>query len=340
MIVRGLKIDRIREAFSKVKQDITELKSKLNEFQTKLEDNALRIDERLDKEEFYNFVKELNDELGKLEKHIVTQAILDNLRKNINAQIKELREAKGIKQKLRELNTSTTRAHNELNRISYTVNGLKNKLERLSAAIVNYASYENVQELIEELRKDEVIPKLERLESSLKESINELREELKGTREDYATKEELRIGVKQLKGILKEQAKLIKAQQKQIDKLNRKLEEIKETKRIIKGKTGLIEKGLTRVSKRVSKRWPYFALILIAILLVLGLVFFRKDLFSSELYMSPETLECRAKFECMRLDNETYLTSCVYDETLQGCHCLAKPKELANCSNKLNIPSK
>ena len=58
MIVRGLKIDRIREAFSKVKQDITELKSKLNEFQTKLEDNALRIDERLDKEEFYNFVKE------------------------------------------------------------------------------------------------------------------------------------------------------------------------------------------------------------------------------------------------------------------------------------------
>ena len=86
----GRKINRIERSFSNVRKDILSIKKRVNTAQDKLKDVNLKLSDVTSKEEFYNFIRELNEEFRKLEKHIATQDGLDRLRQTLKTQISDL----------------------------------------------------------------------------------------------------------------------------------------------------------------------------------------------------------------------------------------------------------
>jgi len=145
-------------------------------------------------------------------------------------------------------------------------------------------------------------------------------------KKNAATKQELKAHKEKLRNLVKEQARILKTQEKRIGRLETQLGKVK---------SGANGKGHDASSGFFGKTnlFPILVLIAITSLLVVGIVFFREDIFSPQLYQDPQSIECIHKFECQMLDDGQVLTDCSYDSGLRDCHCVAKPIELTNCSS-------
>ncbi len=316
----GKKINRIERSFSNVRKDILNIKKRVNVAQDKLKDVNIKLSDSTSKEEFYNFIRELNEEFRKLEKHIATQDGLDRLRQTLKTQINELESEiqarKVINKKLQGLED----LKGETEEIQIRLKAL-DKTERIIEKVEkSYVTERQLKSTLKSVHAKENEKRVKELESSIDSRI-------KATKDDFSKIK------KELTSKIKEQEKIkatVADQNLRIKTLERKLNKVEGVK-IIKGKKGAIEKGLDSASSLFGRMFPIFVLIAIAALLVIGIVFFREDIFSPELYLDPESIECQNQFDCKEFTDGTVLTDCAYDLILEGCHCVSKPIELTDC---------
>jgi len=319
-----------------VKSDILELRNKLINIANSVKSIERRLGDTTTKEEFYDFIRELNDELRKLEKHIATQESLERLRAQLNTQLREvegeIKSKREINKKLKKLATLDKRTL-ELKRRLNALDQIKRKLIEVER---NYVNWQDFFKKVKEINQEELSSELREVRQRIEAIVNETKSQFEELSQNAATKDELRLQGDAVRKALREQQRLIKAQSRAIKRLEAQVAKLKgkrPPKRII-GKPGLIERGLNRVAKEFKERihlFPIFLLVIIGALLVVGLVFFREDIFSPELYMDAKSLECRERFECKHITNNTVLVECRYDEKLEGCHCDAIDIQESKC---------
>ncbi len=289
------------------------LESKQAEASKRIEKLSKLLANTTSKEEFYDFIRELNDELRKLEKNIATQGNLERHKAALNTQFRELSEEikarRDINRQLKKLPTLDKRTQ-EIKRKLTKLESMNKKLKVLET---NYLNWKNFLTKLERITQEERLSDF----SKIREEFNsKLKSELSGIAElesKAITKQELRKQNKELRKLISEQAKSLKSQEKRISRL---------------------ERGIGKPKKQKTDKsfvFPIVVLILIALLLTIGIVFYKEDIFSKKFYSSPKDLKCQQEYECTKLDNSTVLSDCIYDEKLQGCHCDAKALNLTKC---------
>jgi len=305
-----------------VKEDINSLNARINESRAILNKLEKRLVNTTAKDEFYDFIRELNEELRKLEKNIATQSSLERLRASFNTQLRELgdeiKARREINRKLKRL-PGLEKKIRELKGKILVLDGLKKKLTEIEKNYVNWAEF---FKKLKEINDEERFEEFRRMRDEFGHRLDTFEDRLS----DYVSKKELKRESSKLRKLINEQAAIINEQWEEIDSLRGK----RRVKPRIKGKPGLIERGLNWLSTQFSSKeylFPLLVLIVIAVLLTIGIIFFREDIFSPELYMDAQDIECRNQFECKELENGTFLTGCRFDELLDGCHCNATSGE-------------
>jgi len=144
----GWKIKDIAGSFSNVKRDIVKLSEKQAGILKNIKGLQSMLENSTTKDEFYDFIRELNDQFRKLEKHIATQEGLERLRKTLRTQISELeteiQARKVINKKLRTLDVlkeDTERLKQELNELA----SIEKKVLKIEK---NYADSKGIEKRI------------------------------------------------------------------------------------------------------------------------------------------------------------------------------------------------
>ena len=323
--MRGVKIDNIQRSFSHVKRDIEQLNKRNTESSDGLSALKGKVDAATTKEQFYDFIRELNDELRKLERSVASQDSVDRLRAELHTHISNLKErleeASGKLSRLTVLDDRTAELRTR-------VNALEALNKRLESFEKNYVDWQGFYKKTREVVADEGFAELESLKGRIDERFNETRKGIAEMNRVAATRADMKSQRDFTSRTFREQSAIIREQAKRIERLEKQMG--KATPKVIEGKPGLIERGLNRVSDRFHI-FPLVLLIIIAIALVVGLVFFREDIFSPTLFKDAQSLDCQQRFECKPDGKGSFLVDCKFDEALGDCHCSAKPFNLSGC---------
>lgn len=287
-----------------------------------IEDFKEKIKGVTSKEEFYDFIRELNDELRKLEKNIVTHDSLDRLKSNLNLKLKELKQdlsqKKKVSENLNKVKKIEDKVENiesdikDLNKLFDETENIKTKLEKTKKNFVNWQEFfDKVKEITKE-DNDKAI-------KNLKQEYEEEFENIYDTIDDVKEKSTLYNEFKKANKKLLSKLKAEKIERKKImQKFKEQNKEIKELKKNIKLNKKPKEK---KKEKNPNLFWPISFLTLIILALIVGMIFWGPSLMNPNTYANPEDLQCQEKFECKNLNDSMYLVNCSFDSSLNDCHC-------------------
>ncbi len=311
-----------------MKRDIDQLTKGLNESSGTLHVLKGKLEDATTKEQFYDFIRELNDELRKLEKSVATQDSQDRLRAELHTHLGSLKEqiaeAGGKLGRLTVLDDRTAELRSR-------VNALEAQSKRLDAFEKNYVDWQGFYKKVRDVVSDEGFAELESIKDKMDERFGETKKEIADLHRRGATNADLKNQRDVTNRILREQSILIREQRKRIERLEKQMG--KSSPNVIEGKPGLIERGLNKITDKIHL-FPFILLILIAIALVVGVIFFRDDIFSPVYFKDPQSIECQNKFECKSDGKGSILVDCRFDDALGDCHCSAKPLNESGCPIK------
>ncbi len=299
------------------------MKQKLNQHSKNLEALEERLQDLTTKEEFYDFIRELNDELRKIEKNIVTHDSLERIQTNLNIKFRDfenqkkltLKELKALDKKIRDIDEKLNKTYESAEKYK----SIKRELEETKKNFVNWQQF---FEKVKEISEENNLRVVEGYREEFEEGITKIDEELSELKDNSVSlkvfeknnkkllkllKKEREEGRKLLKTI-KEQGKAIKEQERAI----RKLEEVIKHEKVTKG----------RKKKETNLFWPITVLTIITLGLIIGMFFLGPSLMNPKTYESPQDIECQNKFECRNIKDSMFLVNCTYDDSLENCHCI------------------
>ena len=289
--------------FSKVKEDISSINRKINQASNSLQNLEARFSDTTTKEEFYEFIQELNEELNKLEKNIATQSSLERLRAALNTQLKQLGEELKQRRKISQKLKTVDKLEITTKEIKKKISNLTSIEKKLTVIEKNYVNWKEFLDKIEQMNEEE---RYKQLESLRKEFDNKL------SKKEKESEKYVKIKEKELKKLIADQDRIIRSQERRISKL--------EQRKPSKG-------------RKFEYIFPFIVVIVIAVLLTLGILFFGEDIFSPELYPDQFSVNCQDKFQCDEISEGIVLINCKYDYYLQECHCDASSIEDSDCLN-------
>jgi len=322
-----MKNDNVKKAFSRVKVDIHGVRSKLNDHLRQLENLDVKVKDFTTKSEFYDFIRELNDELKKLEKHIATQDSLERLRMNLNIQLKDLKQDIKERQKINKNLEKIDDLEAEFLDVQEKLDGikkyhkehleLKKDLETTKKSFVNRTQFfEKVKEISEEDKYDAI----ENLKEELEDDFDDIYKDIEKNKKAFLPIKKFDNEVSKINKKLdllisekKELQKTIKTQQKEITLLKKKA--------VLPKKSNNEEK--------ISLFWPVLIIILFITVLIVGLFAWGDSLLEPETYDDVGDIVCQEKFDCEKVGNNTFLTDCYFDDELKDCHCNAKDNAIS-----------
>jgi chromosome segregation ATPase len=310
-----------------VKEDIGTVEARQKEAEAALSRLAKGLADTTSKEEFYDFIRELNDELRKLEKNIATQGSLERHKAALNTQLRELSEEIKARKEMNRQLKKLPEMDQRTQELKKRLNKLDSMDKKLDALEKNYLNWKAFISKLETINKDDRDSEISKLRQEFQKKLNAGSAELSALEEKAMKKEDLKQTQKELMQAVLQQAKLIKTQESRISRLEKSL-----------GKSAPRQKqpkklgsSISSLLKEKSYIFPLIVLVLLAALLTIGIVFYKDDIFSGEAFLGPKDIECQQEYECTLISNTTVLSNCIYDEVLEGCHCEAKLINLTQC---------
>jgi chromosome segregation ATPase len=325
----GVKINTVQQAFSKVKEDIRQVRSKLNEFYLNIEQLKSKSEDAATKSEFYDFIRELNDELKKLEKAVASQDAVERLRSNMMLQLNELRQDMKESRRLSDSLKKVEDLQNHIEEVKDDVselNSLYEETDRLNNEIKdakkNFVDWQQFFDKVKEISQDDNSVAVDDLKADFNKEIGVLNKSIESVKNDYASykdfsenNDEINKKIKNLSNEKKLLEKRVSLQEKELKVLKKGLAKVS----LMESHLGISKKKANK-EKPASLVWPISVIVVIIVLLLVGMFFFGPSLMSPQTYANPEDLSCIEKFNCKLVD-EKYLVNCSYDINLEKCHC-------------------
>ncbi len=299
------------------------MKQKLNQHSKNLEALEKRLQDLTTKEEFYDFIRELNDELRKIEKNIVTHDSLERLQTNLNIKLRDFENQKKLTLKdLKALDKKIRDIDDKLNRAYEYADNYKTIKEELEETKKNFVNWQQFFEKVKEISEENNLKVVEEYREEFEEGITKIDGELSELKDNSVSLKRFEKSNKKLLNLLKKEReerkkllKTIKTQEKAIkeqEKAIRKLEEVVKQEKVTKG----------RKKKETNLFWPITILTIITVGLIVGMFFMGPSLMNPKTYESPQDIECQKKFECRNVRDSMFLVNCTYDDSLENCHCI------------------